>query len=208
MPASPSSLETTITTQAYVKFIGTGDSRSDINTTVLEEIKGSESNWALSYPNTKRPRQVKTGNVMFICRMVHSPDDYRVYGRAIAYEHQEGRDDASNADIKRCGWKDTWGTYIRTREPEFIAGTLADGVSLAAMMAELEEESFLSTAEHAKSGDEDANTDPRMALRRKAHMPLTQKAADWINSKFEDALRNHGRIPESEMKQLHWPDLP
>ena len=209
MPDSPTpTVEPSVTTQAFVKFFGEGDNRSDRATPVLDEIDGSESHWALAYPNSKRPRQVGTGNVMFIGRMVHSPNDTLIYGRAIAYEHQPGRDDASAADIARRDWKDTWGTYIRVRDPEFVAGTLANGVSLAEMMDELGADSFLSTAENKKSGDPDANTNPRIALRSKAHMPLTQKAADWLNARFYQALAKHGRIATAELEKLYWPPLP
>lgn len=107
--------------------------------------------------------------------------------------------------MARRNWKDTWGAYIRVRDPEFIAGTLVNGVSLGQMMDELGAESFLSTAENQQHG---ANTNPRIALRSKAHMPLTQTAADWLNAKFYQALAEHGRIPISELEKLHWPELP
>jgi hypothetical protein len=209
MPDSPSpTVEPTVTTQAFVKFFGTGNSRSERSLPVIDEVEGSESHWALAYPNTKRPRQVGTGDIMFIARMVHSPNDMLIYGRAIAYQHQDGRDAASDADIARRDWKETWGTYIRVRDPEFIAGTLVNGISLGEMMDELGAESFLSTSKNQKCGNPDANTAPRIALRSKAQMPLTQIAADWLNTRFYQALAKHGRIPSSELEKLYWPPLP
>ena len=209
MPDPPApTVEPVVTTQAFVKFFGTGDNRSDRIVPVLDEIESSESHWALAYPNTKRPRQVGNGDVMFIGRLVHSPNDTLIYGRAIAYQHQPGRDDASAEDIRRRKWKDTWGTYIRVRDPEFIAGTLSNGISLGRMMDELGPESFLSTAENQRSRSPSANTSPRIALRSKAHMPLTQGAADWLNKKFYEMLLEHGRIPTSDLENLYWPALP
>ena len=206
MPDPPApSVEPAITSQAFVKFFGEGHNRIDPATPVIDEVDGSESHWALSYPNTKRPRQVSTGDVMFIGRMAH-PRDTLIYGRAIAHEHQPGRDDASDADKKRRDWKKQWGTYIRVRDPEFIAGTLANGISLSELMEELGAEAFVSTDANKRRGS--GNTDPRIALRSKAHMPLTQKAADWLNAKFYQALAKHGRIPISQLEKFYWPELP
>jgi hypothetical protein len=206
MPDPPTAnVEPSITTQAFVKFFGEGHKRIDSATPVIDEVDGSESHWALSYPNTKRPRQVSTGDVMFIGRMAR-PHDTLIYGRAIAYEHQPGRDDASDADKKRRDWKKQWGTYVRVRDPEFIAGTLANGISLSELMEKFGAEAFVSTDENKRQGA--GNTDPRIALRSKAHMPLTQKAADWLNAKFYQALVTHGRIPISQLEKLHWPEHP
>ena len=202
MPDPPAtSVESAITTQAFVKFFGEGHNRIDPATPVLDEVDGSESHWALS----KRPRQVGTGDVMFIGRMAR-PHDTLIYGRAVAYEHRPGRDDASDADKKRRDWKKQWGTYIRVRDPEFIAGTLANGISLSELMQKFGAEAFVSTDANMRRGS--GNTDPRIALRSKAHMPLTQKAADWLNAKFYQALAKHGRISISRLEKLHWPELP
>jgi hypothetical protein len=202
----PSTLAPTVSGRAFVKFFATNAYRRQRSTAVFDEISDTESHWALSYPTTKRPRQPKTGEVMFISTMVHSPRDHLIYGRAIAYQHQPGRDDASAQDIRRIDWKRQWGAYIRIREPEFIAGNLENGVSLNEMMADLGADSFISTAENRRLGS--GNTNPRLALQRKAHMPLTPRAADWLNSRFYQALARHGRIPLSELERLYWPDLP
>lgn len=207
MPDPPApSVEPTITTQAFVKFFGEGNKRVDPGTPIIEEVKGSESHWALAYPAKKRPRQVSTGSVMFVGRMVE-PHDMRIYGRAIAYEHRPGRDDASDADKKRIGWKKKWSTYIRVRDPEFIEGSLADGISLNELMEKFGAESFTSTAANLAER-KGKNTNPRIALRSKAHMPLTQKAADWLNAKFYQALATHGRISTFELEKFYWPELP
>jgi hypothetical protein len=205
--ASPVLAEPSISTQAFVKFFGTSTSRGDRDKSILEEIAEHDSNWALSYPANKRPRQVSTGDVMFISRLMHSPNDTLIYGRAIAYEHVQGRDDATRTDIARIWWRKEYSAFIRIREPEFIAGTLANGISLFDLMDELGHETFVSTDENyrAKNG---GNTNPRIALRSKAHMPLTQKAADLLNARFYEAIANHGRLSPSAMKKLHWEPLP
>lgn len=207
MPDPPKpTFEPAVSAPAFVKFFGTSDERDDRMTPTIEEVEESESHWSLSYPKGKRPRQVPTRAVMFIGHMVHSPNDTLIYGRATAYEHQPGRDDASAADIKRQAWKSKWSTFLRVRDPEFIAGTLSNGISLSEMMRELGPRSFLSTETNQRAGV--GNTDPRIALRSKAHMPLTQTAAEWLNSKFYQAIAEHGRIPISELEKLYWPELP
>src|SRR5207245_544847 len=89
MPDAPAvTVEPKISKRAFVKFFGTSAGRSERSESVFDEAAGSESHWSLSYPKGKRPRQPETGDVMFIARMVHSPNDSLVYGRAIAYQHQ------------------------------------------------------------------------------------------------------------------------
>src|SRR3954469_16528644 len=68
--------------RAFVKFFGEGHRRVDRSTPVFDEVKGSGSNWALTYPRRKRPRNVKDGALMFMARFVNQPSDALIYGRA------------------------------------------------------------------------------------------------------------------------------
>lgn len=205
--APPVTVEPTISKHAFVKFFGTSSGRSERTTQIFDEIAGSESHWSLSYPKGKRPRQPETGDTMFIARMVHSPNDILIYGRAVAYKHQPGRDDASAADIKRRYWKDEWSHYIRVRDPEFISGKLEDGISLHQLMDELGAEVFSSTSENSKQGL-GRNTDPKKSIWRKAHILLTDRAGNLLNARFNQSLALHGRIPISKLEQLYWPENP
>lgn len=207
MPDEPvATVEPTISKPAFVKFFGRADNRSSRSHSIFEEVKGSESHWSLSYPKGKRPRQPKTGDVMFIARMVHSKNDMLIYGRAVAYKHQPGRDDASAEDIQRRDWKKQWCHYIRVRDPQFIAGTLENAISLNKLMSELKAEAFASTAKNKRRGT--GNFDPRKAIMRKAQVLLSSKATNWLNAEFNHALNKHGRIATSELEELHWPSLP
>jgi hypothetical protein len=67
--------------------------------------------------------------VIFIARLTHDPNDIRVFGRAIGMHYVPGRDEASPQDIARRNWKATWSRYVRVHHAEFIAGTMANGVS-------------------------------------------------------------------------------
>ena len=66
---------------------------------------------------------------MYLSRMVEHPNDYLVYGRAAAKAYVDGRDDATPEDIALRPWKAEWPHYIRVHNAEFIAGTVANGIS-------------------------------------------------------------------------------
>lgn len=195
-----------LTGQAFVKFFGEGHYRAEANLNIFEEVDGSGSHWACTYPKGKRPRQVKDGDVMFMARMVHSPNDYLIYGRAIGMTHQPGRDDATPEDIEKREWKDQWPHYIRVHHAEFIAGTLANGISLNRLMDTLGSDAFASTQDHAAAGD--GNTNPRQSLKQQAQVRLSAQGFGWLQSEFETALTRHGRLPEADLARLDWPNLP
>ena len=115
--------------QAFVKFLGEGDNRARVSLSTIEEIEGAGCHWAVAYPATKRPRNVKEGAVMFIARLTDEPD-IRIFGRAIGMKYHPVRDDASPEDIKCRSWKEMWSRYIRVHHAEFVAGTMANGISL------------------------------------------------------------------------------
>jgi HKD family nuclease len=123
--------------QAFVKFLGEGDNRVPLSFSTIEEIERAGCHWAVAYPATKRPRGVKDDAVIFIARLTNDPNDIRVFGRAIGMRHVPGRDDATPADIARRSWKATWPRYIRVYHAEFVAGTMANGVSLNELMGAL-----------------------------------------------------------------------
>jgi hypothetical protein len=195
-----------LTGQAFVKFFGEGHYRSEADLNIFEEVGGSGSHWACTYPKGKRPRQVKDGDVMFMARMVHSPNDYLIYGRAIGMTHQPGRDDATPEDIEKREWKDQWPHYIRVHHAEFIAGTLANGVSLNRLMDTLGSDAFASTQDNAAAGD--GNTNPRQSLKQQAQVRLSAQGFAWLQREFETALSRHGRLPEADLARLDWPNLP
>ena len=70
---------------------------------------------------------------MFIARLTDEPD-IRVFGRAIALEHQPGRDEPTADDIALREWVLDWPYYVRVHHAEFVDGTVGDGVSLNALM--------------------------------------------------------------------------
>jgi hypothetical protein len=192
--------------QAFVKFFATGGNRMSRDTLVIDEVRRAGSHWALSYPKGKRPRIVREGAVMFIGSLVGDegePNDVIVYGRAIGSQYQEDRDDASKADIRQRDWKRNWPHYIRVSDPEFMAGTLRNGVSLGALMSDLQADAFASTQENAAMGK--GNTDPRKAYRRHGAVRLSREGWAWVNRQLDLAMQAHGKISGSEIAGLDWP---
>ncbi|MCK5241778.1 phospholipase D family protein [bacterium] len=191
--------------QSFVKFFGEGDKRSDRSRSVLDEVRRSGCHWACTYPKGKRPRQVKDGAVMFMGRLVKEPSDILIYGRAVAMSYQEVRDDASAADIKIRDWKEKWPHYIRMHHTEFLAGSLAAGVSLNKLMDELKSDAFASTQRNLKKGE--GNTDPRKAYMQQAAVELSHQGIAWLNAKLESAFAEHGRLAPAVIDQLDWPEI-
>ena len=192
--------------QAFVKFAGEGNDRVPLDCPTIEAIKRGGSHWALAYPaGGGRPTGVRAGAVMFISRLVKGPD-IRVYGRAIALKHQEGRDDATQADIQLRPWKTRWPRYIRIHSPEFVAGTMENGVSLAELMDTLGSDSFAGTQRNAARGD--GNTNPRRSFMQKPAVQLSRLGFEWLNARLQTAFDIHGQVPRQVLRELDWPETP
>ena len=192
--------------QAFVKFFGEGDKRAERSLPVLEEVHRSGCHWACRYPRGKRPRSVRDGALMFMDRLVKRPKDVLIFGRAVGLRHQPGRDDASPEELALRDRQEKWPHYVRVHHGEFVAGTLANGVSLNEMMDTLGPDSFASTQRNAQAGF--GNTNPRGAFRQQAAVELTPQALEWLNEKLERAFERHGRIPPDVLAGLDWPPAP
>jgi hypothetical protein len=117
--------------------------------------------------------------------------------------YQAGRDDATPAEIAVRSWKKQWPHYIRVHHPDFLAGTLRNGVSLNELMKSLQSASFASTQRHALKGK--GNVDPRRAYMQQPAVELTEEGAAWLNERFQLALRKHGSVPPTVLERLDWP---
>ncbi len=186
-----------------MKFFGEGHDRAPYSMRVLEEVKGSGSHWACTYPKGKRPTGVRNGAVMFMGRLV-KPHDIIVYGVAIGEKYVPGRDDATDKDFRRQNWKKKWPHYIRVHDPKFLAGTLTNGVSLNELMDALGPACFASTKRNATRGE--GNTDPRRAFMQQPAVELSAEGFAWMNEQLERAFARHGRLSVNELKTLDWPD--
>jgi hypothetical protein len=186
--------------RAFVKFFGQAANRSRRDRPVLDAVATSGSHRICTYPRGRRPRAVRDGNLMFLGHLVSGPNDIVVYGRGIARAYEEGRDDASPADMERRPWLARWSHFIRVQDVEFVDGVLGNGVSLNELMDELGAYAFGPTAENADRGV--GNVDPRKSIRQAAAIRLSEAGMSWLNEELDSALREHGRLPSSEFRDL------
>ena len=190
--------------RAFVKFQGNSKNRVELSDLTVDELEGGGCHWAVCYSAKKRPRQVKDGDVVFIGRFTKSPNDVRIFGRAIGICHLEGRDDATSDDIRRREWKKDYPRYIRVHNAEFADGKMAHGVSLNELMDTLEENSFRSTQDNAIRGQ--GNTDPRRAYSQQGAVQLSAEGQMWLAERLQTAFEVHGTIPQKTLDGLDWPD--
>ena len=199
--ADPLLLPLSGASRAFVKLLGSGSNRVPLSTETMEELEGGGCHWAVAY--SRRPRRVKDGDVIFMGRLTNS-NDIRVFGRAIGMEHKPGRDDATPADIEKRPWKEKWPHYIRVHGAEFIAGAMGDGVSLNELMDALQADAFASTQRNAAR--DEGNINPRHAYRQQAAVELSERGFWWLDERLQEKFGTHGRIPQSALRQLDWPD--
>jgi hypothetical protein len=189
--------------QAFVKFFGESDNRADRTLSVLEQVRRSGCHWACTYPKGRRPRQVQDGALMFMGRLVKEPNDILVFGRAVGIHHEPGRDDATDADLALRTWKEKWPHYVRVHHAEFIAGSLANGISVNDLMDSLKSDAFVTTQRNAAR--EEGNRNPRRAYRQQPAVELTPLATAWLNERLEFAYAKRGKMAPAAMEQLDWP---
>jgi hypothetical protein len=186
-------------TQAFVKFLGESSNRVPLSCRTAEEIERAGCHRLLAYPTRKRPRSVKDDALMLIARLTDEPD-IRIFGRAIGMRYVPGRDDATLEDIARRSWRGTWSRYIRIHQAEFVAGTMANGVSLKEFMETLGPDSFSATQRNAAAGA--GNTNPRRAFQQAAAVELSQEGLAWLRGRLQAAFDAHGTVPRGWLDSL------
>lgn len=189
--------------QFFCKLQGMSSDRSPLEASVFEEIKRTGCHWALAYPSKRRPRAVMDGALMFISRFTKDPADIRVFGRALGFEHVPGRDEATEEDIKDIDWKRERRQYIRVQGPEFVAGSLRNGVSLYALMREMGADIFASTYRHKTANH--GNIDPFKAYMQQPQVELTPAGSAELNIRLQKQFEEHGLVSKHELSGLYAP---
>lgn len=192
--------------QAFVKFLGESSNRAPLSRLTADEIHRAGCHWAVAYSASKRPTGVRDGAVIFIARLTQHPDDIRIFGRAIGMKYRPGHDDATAEDIALRDWKEDWPRYIRVHHAEFVAGTMANGVSLNELMETLGADSFRPTQRNAARGV--GNTNPRRAYLQQAAVELFDQGFSWLSERLQAAFDAHGKVPQDTLDALDWPVLP
>lgn len=185
---------------AFVKFFGTAENRYSQEVTIESELVRSGCHWACGY--SRRPHNVKHGSVVFMARLMDN--DTTIFGRAIAFPHRPGSDDATKEDIRVRDWREHWPYYARVLHPEFVAGTFSNGVSLFELMNDLGADTFVTTQRNRRDGL--GNTNPRASLRRQPSMALTETAYQVLSDRLKQAFLEHGKLNLASIPQLDWPE--
>jgi HKD family nuclease len=186
--------------QYFIKFFGEGNNRANRDMHILEEIERSGCHWACTYPTNKRPRKVRDGAIMFMGRLSSNPNDILIYGYATGKSYKDGRDDATQYDLKIRSWKEKWPRYIRVHDAHFINGTLKDGISMNELMEKFGYNSFASTLRNKIK--EDGNINPRTAYMQQASVELTEDAASWLKDTIDTKLSYYGQISNSILSKI------
>jgi hypothetical protein len=127
----------------FVKFFGSGGERSLASRSIEEDVVEGKRYERCTYG--RPPRRVQDGDVIFMARVMRAPNDYRIFGQALALAHRPGIDVIDSSEIHETPRLANWPHYIRVYEPRFLNGTLGDGISLNALMQRFDWRSFAST---------------------------------------------------------------
>lgn len=182
--------------QAFIKMFGEGDDLSSPTWPVRDEVIAAKSYAWCTYPTSKRPRQPKTGDTMFLGRL--TTDGLRIFGRALALEHDDTRDEATDADIALREWLKRFPLYVRVFRVEALDSTLGNGFPVSDLIAAVGTDAFRTTRERARAGETGIN--PNLSLRQQASVQLTRDAADWCHRQLQERLELHGRISDGELQ--------
>ena len=201
LPDHGASAEKFNATRSYfIKFFGTSNNRVELDYSVRKEIDRALCHYACGFSKKRRPREINDGDIIFMARMTKRPDDYAIFGKAIAIKHTEGRDEASKKEIKERGWKQRWPIYLRVKETSFIDGTMADCILLSDLISKFDYNSFPSTKKRFDDGEK--NIKPTKSLMRKAYVRLTHDAAEWLEQEFNETAGNIGKVNDTYLKGL------
>ena len=201
-PSSPTTLPAVVAnaSQAFVKFLGESDNRVPLSCPTVDEMERAGCHRVLAYPASKKPRRVRDDALMYIARLTAQPNDIRIFGRAVGMAYVDVRDDASAADIAQRPWRADWSRYIRVHHAEIVAGTMENGVSLNALMAELGADAFAATQRNAVK--KEGNTNPRRAYLQAADVELSAQGLAWLRDRLQAAFDKHGTVPNDVLAAI------
>ncbi len=188
----------------FIKFFGKGDNRLTLDNSVIDDLKGGCSHFALSFSRNKkdtRPRRYRNGDIVFMARMTKDPNDYLIFGRAITHVHHDQRDIASGEDIKHIPWLKNWPILVRVKEPKFIDSTFANCPKLKNLMNDLGYDSFASTKRKFDNGC--ININPKKTLMRKGDVILSASGAQWMELAFQKALKKEGQVNQNHIRKFY-----
>lgn len=168
----------------FCKFSAKSEERPKGNLAVRTWIEDCEFVIGGYYPRGKRPRQIQDGDVMFPAVLCKEPHATFIIGRAYAFKHVEGVDEATTAEwnVRYKEWKKEWPYRTRFRDGEYLDGKLSDGIRLSTVMERFKTDAFVTSQIAAL---EDPNFKPQKSVRQQAYVRLTYAAAQWVNAELD-----------------------
>ena len=143
----------------FIKFLGSSETRVDLNFNTKHEIANAGCYYMLGFPDSGRPRKIKDDDVIFMARITKNPNDHLIFGRAIAREFDDEKDMATMEELKVREWMSKWPALLKVHDSSFINGKLGDCISLNKLTEEYGVNSYASTKHNSKRGK--GNTIPK-----------------------------------------------
>ncbi|AEE54086.1 phospholipase D-like domain-containing protein [Haliscomenobacter hydrossis] len=184
----------------YIKFFGAANDRVALDFQVQQEVDDALCHYACGFSINKRPRQIKSGDIIYMARMTKNPNDYAIFGKAIAIEHNDKRDIATDKEIVERSWKKDYPVYLRVRDSEFIDTIMRNCPFMEDLINDLNVHSFASTIEKHKNGEQKISI--RRSYARKPYVKLSFDGAAWLENRFSNALISYGKIDSSFIESL------
>ena len=184
----------------FVKFLGAAKNRVELDFGTREEVQRGLIHHVCGFSREKKPRQFRDGDIVYLARMVKNPNDFSVFGKAEAVKFKDGRDEASENEIKARGWRKDLPIYLRVNNPIFIDGSMRDGVFLYDIIKHIDYNAFASTLRRYKKGER--NIRPKNSLSQQAYIELTYEGALWIEERLQVKFDEIGTIPDKYLKSI------
>lgn len=184
----------------FIKFFGSADNRVSSQFSIRQQVEVSLCHYACCFSVAKRPNRFKAGDIVYMARMTKEPNDFAIFGKGVSIEYDRARDIASQIEIDVRPWKKNFPIYLRVKDSEFIDANLEDGVSMNSLIKALEYESFEITKKRYEEGERDIN--PRLSLSQQAYVKITNKAAQWVEKRFQQAIGNFQKLNDDFILKL------
>lgn len=185
----------------YVKFFGKADFRQTLDYHARTEIKRSHCHWAVTFSRKGgHPIRYRDGDIVYMAMMLKD-GDYAIFGKGIALKHKHNRDEASADDILKVDWKQKYPYYIRVRDTQFIDSTMSNCPGLNQLIKNLDIDSFASIQKRNNNGEK--NIKIKNSLRQKADVRLSEISAEWVEKRFQEAVKLHNSVPQPFLDALY-----
>lgn len=193
----------------FLKFFGTDSERVDLTYSIKREIARAESHKVAGFSRSKPPGVFKTGDIIFMGRMVRdnklNPQrDYVIFGKGIvASEFSLPRDEATVDDIARINFRRKWPYYLQLTNTSFINGSLVNGIFLETIIGQFEHETFERTKQWKKEGRLNSI---RQAFANQSFIEFSELASKWVEQEFCENIDSYGAIDQEFLNALPRPD--